>query len=169
MLFRRPKFKTFPGGSPQTPYLTRACGTRLTSSAIVYYSLYPGERARREWALWQFCPTTEELHLILVKQCRQLKRCEKQFFKILTIYKAILPSFVQKIIKSRCYVDLSPQQTSTEKPPKNGGVRKASELCKYKASASVCRFSVYVNDNGKRSSGKRSRSMHGSNMFVWRI
>jgi hypothetical protein len=36
---------------------TRACGTRVTPSAIAYY---PGGRARRKWALLQFCPTTEE-------------------------------------------------------------------------------------------------------------
>jgi hypothetical protein len=43
----------------------------------------------------------------------------------LTIYEANLPSFVQKFIKSRCYVDFI-SQTSAEKPPKNGGVRKAN-------------------------------------------
>jgi hypothetical protein len=43
----------------------------------------------------------------------------------LTIYKANLPSFVQKNMKSRCYVDLSRRQTA-EKPHKNGGVWKAN-------------------------------------------
>jgi hypothetical protein len=43
----------------------------------------------------------------------------------LTIYKANLPSFVKKIVKNRCYVDFI-SQTSAEKPPKNGGVRKAN-------------------------------------------
>jgi hypothetical protein len=41
----------------------------------------------------------------------------------LIIYKANLPSFVQKIIKSRCYVDLSRKM-----PPKNGGLRKANSM-----------------------------------------
>ena len=41
----------------------------------------------------------------------------------LTIYKANLPSFAQKIIKSRCYSDT---HTSAEMLPKNGGVRKAN-------------------------------------------
>jgi hypothetical protein len=44
----------------------------------------------------------------------------------LTIYKTNLPSFVQKILKSRCYVDFNISQTSAEKPHKNGGVRKAN-------------------------------------------
>ena len=44
-------------------------------------------------------------HLILVNQCRQLKQCEKQFFKINNPYTkhANIPwSFIQKIIKSHC-------------------------------------------------------------------
>jgi hypothetical protein len=46
----------------------------------------------------------------------------------LTIYKANLPSLVQKIIKSRCMFCGLISQTSAEKPPKNGGVRKANWL-----------------------------------------
>jgi hypothetical protein len=45
----------------------------------------------------------------------------------LTIYKANLPSFVQKIIKKSLLCKLI-SQTSVEKPPKNGGVRKANSV-----------------------------------------
>ena len=38
------------------PWLTRACGTLLTPSAIAYYA----GGGQGKWALWQFCPTTEE-------------------------------------------------------------------------------------------------------------
>jgi hypothetical protein len=41
-----------------------------------------------------------------------------------TIYKANLPSFVQKITKRRCY--------SAEMPPENGGVRKAKPKARVK-------------------------------------
>jgi hypothetical protein len=44
----------------------------------------------------------------------------------LSIYKANLPSFVQKIKKSLLCGLIS--QTSAEKPPKNGGVRKANKI-----------------------------------------
>jgi hypothetical protein len=46
--------------------------------------------------------------IILVNQCRTIKTMWKAIFRNkLTIYKANLLSFVQKIIKSRCYVNLS--------------------------------------------------------------
>jgi hypothetical protein len=41
-------------------------------------------------------------------------------------YKANLPSFVKKIIKSRYYLELYISQTSAEMPPKNSAVRKAN-------------------------------------------
>jgi hypothetical protein len=40
----------------QSPQLNRACGILLTPSAIAYYAGV----GRGKWALWQFCPTTEE-------------------------------------------------------------------------------------------------------------
>jgi hypothetical protein len=40
----------------QLPWLTRACGTLLTPSAIAYYAGI----GQGKWALWQFCPTTEK-------------------------------------------------------------------------------------------------------------
>jgi hypothetical protein len=61
----------------------------------------------------------------------------------LTIYKANLPSFVQKIIKSRCYVDLS-AQTSAEMLPKNGGVRKANWLIWLSLHPNVPHFIISV-------------------------
>jgi hypothetical protein len=45
----------------------------------------------------------------------------------LTIYKANLSSFVQKSYKKSLLCGLI-SQTSAEKPPKNGGVRKANFL-----------------------------------------
>jgi hypothetical protein len=41
----------------------------------------------------------------------------------LTIDKANLPAFVQKIIKRRCYVHGLISRTSADTPPKNGGVK----------------------------------------------
>ena len=53
--------KTFLSGAcpqiPPPPKLTRSGGTRLTPSAIAYTILGGGQG---KWALWQFCPTTEE-------------------------------------------------------------------------------------------------------------
>jgi hypothetical protein len=39
------------GAYPQTP---------LANSFVYAIAYYPGGRARRKWALWQFCPTTEK-------------------------------------------------------------------------------------------------------------
>jgi hypothetical protein len=67
MLFQRPKFLKFPGAhAPRHPWLTRACGSRLTHSAIANYP--GGEQGK--WALWQFCPTTI------------LKKCSEVFFEL---------------------------------------------------------------------------------------
>jgi hypothetical protein len=44
------------GHAPRPPWLTRACDSRLTPSAS--HTILGGEQ--RKWALWQFCPTTEE-------------------------------------------------------------------------------------------------------------
>ena len=55
---------------------------------------------------------------ILVNQCRQLKQCEKQLLKKETIIRP-------KNYKKSLLCGLS-SQTSTEKPPKHGGVRKAN-------------------------------------------
>ena len=52
------------------PLLSRACGTRLTPSAIAYY---PGG-GQGKWALWQFCPTTEE----------SLKKCTVEILRDFT-------------------------------------------------------------------------------------
>jgi hypothetical protein len=41
----------------------------------------------------------------------------------LTIDKANLPAFVQKIIKRRCYVHGLISRTSADTPPENGGVK----------------------------------------------
>jgi hypothetical protein len=62
-------------------------------------------------------------HLILI----QLKQCETEaiFQNKVTIYKANLPSFVQNNYKKSLLCGLI-SQTSAEKPPKNGGVRKAN-------------------------------------------
>ena len=59
MLFQRPNFLEFPGAhAPRHPWLTRACGSRLTPSAIANYP-GGGGRTRKMGPLAVF-PTTEE-------------------------------------------------------------------------------------------------------------
>jgi hypothetical protein len=54
MLFQRPRFL---GDTPSiNPQLSRTCGTLLTPSTIAYYAGV----GQGKWALWQFCPTTED-------------------------------------------------------------------------------------------------------------
>jgi hypothetical protein len=56
--FRDPKVKHFLGARPQTPspQLTRACGTQPHFRRS--HTIQGGGQGK--WALWQFCPTTEE-------------------------------------------------------------------------------------------------------------
>jgi hypothetical protein len=80
----------------------------------------------------EYPPFLGGIQFSLINQSRQLKQCEKQFFKLNLLTYHLQSKFTiicQKVAvyyKKSLFICGLISQTSAEMPPKNGGVRKAN-------------------------------------------